>query len=257
MVEIPMAERVALLTRSEGWFGRAPRDFQKAILSRCEWSVCAAGQPVYQTADERADLVAVVDGTVEVYSRFGIGDNPLLHLAHEGFWASYGSVISGEAPRATIVARVDTMIARVRRRTMHELLAARPEWWRVLATAVMDYGDTAIAAMADLLIQDNARRCACTVLRITGLRPPRRARADRRDVMVTQSELAAMVNLSRTTLVPILHQFERDGLIEQGYRELRVVDPDALTALALGHRPRGRTASAGHGRLAGNRRTAD
>lgn len=255
MAEIPVAERIALLTRSEGWFGRAPREFQKAILAHCEWSTCAAGQPVYQTVDERADLVAIVDGTVEVYSRFGIGDNPLLHLAHEGFWVGYGSVISGEAPRATIIARVDTMIARVRRRTVHELLAARPEWWRVLATAVMDYGDIAIAAVADLLIQDNARRCACTVLRITGQRPPRRARTDRRDVIVTQSELAAMVNLSRTTLVQILQQFERDGLIEQGYRELRVVDPEALTALALGHKPRVRPTSAGHRRVAGDRRT--
>lgn len=235
MPEIPIAERVALLTRSEGWFGRAPREFQKAILAHCEWTVGSAGQPVYQTADERADLVAVVDGTVEIYSRFGIGDNPLLHLAHEGFWAGYGSVIAGEAPRATIIARVDTLLARVPRRTLHELLAARPEWWRVMSTAAMEYGDIATAAFADLLIPDNARRCACTVLRIAGLRPPRRAHPDRRDVIVTQGELAAMVNLSRTTLVQILHQFERSGLIEQGYRQLRVVDPEALTALALGH----------------------
>lgn len=248
MPEIPITERVALLTGSEGWFGRAPREFQKAILARCEWIMCSAGQPVYQTADERADLLAVVDGTVEIYSRFGIGDNPLLHLAHEGFWAGYGSVIAGEAPRATIIARVDTLLARVPRRTMHELLSARPEWWRVMSTAAMEYGDIAIAAVADLLIQDNVRRCACTVLRITGLRPPRRARPDRRDAMVTQGELAAMVNLSRTTLVQILHQFERGGLIEQGYRELRIVDPVALTALALGHPARSPAVSAVHGR---------
>ncbi len=240
MPEIPIAERVALLTGSEGWFGRAPKEFQRAVLARCEWIVCSAGQPVYQTADERADLVAVVDGTVEVYSRFGVGDNPLLHLAHEGLWAGYGSVITGESPRATLIARVDTLLARVPRRAMQEVLAARPEWWRVLSTAAMEYGDITIAAFADLLIPDNERRCACTVLRITGLRPPRRARPDRRDVAVTQSELAAMVNLSRTTLVEILHRFERRGLIEQGYRMLRVVDPVALAALAQGHAPRGR-----------------
>jgi CRP-like cAMP-binding protein len=240
MLDIPIAERAALLTHSEGWFGRAPKEFQKAVLSRCEWFVCSAGQPVYRTADERADLVAVVDGTVEFYSRFGIGDNPLLHLAHEGLWAGYGSVITGEPPRATLIARTDTLLARVRRRAVHELLAARPEWWRVMSTAAMEYGDITIAAFADLLIPDNARRCACTLLRITGLRPPRRARPDRHDVSVTQSELAGMVNLSRTTLVQILRQFERRGLIEQGYRMLRVADVAALTALAQGQPLRGR-----------------
>lgn len=235
MREIATDERVTILTRSEGWFGRAPREFQKAVLSRCEWFVCPAGTPVYQTADERADLVAVADGTVELYSRFGIGDNPLLHLGHEGMWAGYGSAISGAPPTMTIIARVDTLLARLPRRAVLEILAARPEWWRVMATAASEYGDVACGALADLLIPDKERRCACTLLRITGLRPPRRSRPDRHDVIVTQSELAAMVNLSRTTLVQILHDFERRGLIEQGYRTLRVADPAAMTALALGH----------------------
>jgi CRP-like cAMP-binding protein len=117
----------------------------------------------------------------------------------------------------------------------------------VLATAAMDYGDSVIAAFTDLLIPDNARRCACTLLRITGLRAPRRARSERRDVIVTQAELAAMVNVSRTTLVQILREFERRGLIEQGYRTLRVTDPDALTSLALGQvgRRRGEARRAG------------
>ncbi len=238
--DIPIAERVALLTKAEGWFGRAPKEFQKAILARCEWSLCPAGQPVYRTADERADLVGLVDGTVEFYTRFGVGENPLLHLAHEGFWAGFGSVIADEPPRATIVARTDALLARVPRRAVHALLAGRPEWWRVMATAAMDYGDIVIAAFTDLLIPDNGRRCACTLLRITGLRSPRRARSDRRDVIVTQAELAAMVNVSRTTLVQVLRHFERRGLIEQGYRTLRVTDAEALTSLALGHAPRRR-----------------
>jgi CRP/FNR family cyclic AMP-dependent transcriptional regulator len=243
MAQMPVAERIAILSRSEGWFGRAPKEFQKAVLARCEWAVCRAGQPIYQTTDDRADLVAVVDGTVEFYSRFGIGDNPLLHLGHEGLWAGYGATVSGEPPRMTLIARADTLLARVPWRAMHEILAARPEWWRVMATATMEYGDIASGALADLLIPDNERRCACTLLRITGLRPPRRSRPDRRDVIVTQSELAAMVNLSRTTLVQILHGFERRRLIAQGYRTLRVLQPETLSALAQGHAPGHRAAA--------------
>lgn len=249
MRNIAMAERIAILTRCEGWFGQAPREFQKAILARCEWFVCPAGQPVYQTADERADLVGVVEGTVEFYSRFGIGDNPLLHLGHEGMWAGYGSAITGDPPAMTMVARVDTLLARVPRRALLEVLAARPEWWRVLAIAAKEYGDIAAGALADLMIPDNERRCACTLLRIAGLRPPRRSHPDRCDVIVTQGELAAMINVSRTTLVQILREFERRGLIEQGYRMLRVADVESLTALALGHPARARARPARRARL--------
>jgi hypothetical protein len=43
-----------------------------------------------------------------------------------------------------------------------------------------------------------------------------------------------MVRLSRTTLVQVLRRFERRGLIEQGYRTLRVVDVPGLKAVEAG-----------------------
>jgi hypothetical protein len=152
MPKIPMAERLEVLTRNEGWFGRAPKAFQDAVLSRCEWRVCPAGQMIYQATDEQADFCGVADGTVDFYSRFGAGDNPLLHIAHEGFWIGYGTVVAGERPRATMVARVDTLLACVPERVLRELLNARPEWWRVIATGILEYGDTAISAYVDALI---------------------------------------------------------------------------------------------------------
>ena len=33
----------------------------------------------------------------------------------------------------TVIARVDTLVARLSRRATHEILAARPEWWRDFA----------------------------------------------------------------------------------------------------------------------------
>jgi len=234
MPKIPIAERIAVLTCNDGWFGRAPKEFQDAVLSRCEWRVFPAGKTIYQTTDEQADFCGVADGAVDVYSRFGAGDNPLLHIAHEGFWMGFGTVVARERPRATIVARVDTLLGCVPERVFRELLNERPEWWRVLATGILEYGDTAISAYVDALIPDNDRRCACTLLRIAGLKHPRRSRPERTAVLITQDELATMVHLSRTTLVQVLRRFERRGLVEQGYRTLRVTDVPGLTAVESG-----------------------
>jgi len=146
----------------------------------------------------------------------------------------YGTVVAGERPRATILARVDTLLACVLERVLRELLNERPEWWRVIATGILEYGDTAISAYVDALIPDNDRRCACTLLRIAGLKHPRRSRPERTAVLITQDELATMVHLSRTTLVQVLRRFERRGLVEQGYRSLRVIDVPGLTAVESG-----------------------
>ena len=232
MFDIPIPERLQLLTRGEGWFGRAPREFKEAVLGAVDWQTCLAGEALYRVIDESGDLIGIVDGSIDVYSRFAPGENPLLHIGHEGLWFGVGPLLSGQRRRATVVARTDTLLARLPSRAMRQLLAAEPEWWRVLGSGALEYGDYFAAAYAEMLISDSARRCAATLLRITGLRPPRRARPDRASVVVTQAELGRLVNVSRTTLVQILQQLERNGLIEQGYRTLRVRDASALEAIA-------------------------
>jgi len=235
--DIPIPERLAILKRNEGWFGRAPLEFQEAVLSRCAWVTRAAGQAIYQATDRQVLFCGVVDGAVCIYSRFGAGDNPLLHVVHEGFWMGYGTVVARGEPRVTAVARVDTLLAGIPDRTLRTLLEARPEWWELIASAILEYGDTAISGYADSLIQDNDRRCACSLLRLTGQIFPRRSRPERTEVPITQDELATMVNVSRTTLTQVLRRFEQRRLVEQGYRMIRVIDVQGLAELASGRRP--------------------
>jgi CRP/FNR family transcriptional regulator, cyclic AMP receptor protein len=236
MDPMPIDERLRVLKRSEFWFGRAPAEFQDALLARCEWRTYSAGQAIYRTTDTHSDLYGIVDGTVEVFSRFGIGDNPLLHLLHEGTWVGHGALVSGGSPPLSVSARTEARIAVVPQRAAYELLAARPEWWRVYALAMLEAVAITATAYSDMLIPEKERRCACVLLRITGLIPPRRSRPERAQVTVTQEELAAIVNVSRTTLLQILRQFEEAGLIEQSYRSVRVLRPADLEAVARGSR---------------------
>jgi len=234
MSPMPVAERYAILTENEGWFGNAAPEFQQAVLSRCGWREVAAGEPIYRATDDQADTSGIVDGSVEIYSRYGAGDNPMLHLSHEGSWIGFGVAFRGQPLRVTTVARTDVLLACIPPRAIQELLSERPEWWRFIARAILEYGDNAISAYADSLIADSDRRCACTLLRISGLKFPRRSRPDRRVVPITQDELATLVNVSRTTLLRILRGFEHRGLVEQSYRALQVVDRAGLERVAAG-----------------------
>lgn len=235
MKPMPLAERLAILTDNEGWFGSAAPEFQQAVLSRCGWREVTAGQPIYSASDVRTDPCGIVEGTVEIYSRYGAGDNPMLHLSHEGSWIGYGAAIRGLPLRVSTVARTKVLLACVPWRAMQELLRERPEWWQFIAQACLEYGDIAISGYADSLIPDSDRRCACTLLRIAGLGFPRRSRPERRSVPITQDELATLVHVSRTTLLQILRRFEERGLVEQAYRALRIVDAAGLKEIAEGH----------------------
>jgi CRP/FNR family transcriptional regulator, cyclic AMP receptor protein len=234
MKPIPLAERFAILTDHEGWFGSAAPEFQQAVLSRCVWREVPAGQTIYRASDAQTDPGGIVEGSVEVYSRYGAGDNPMLHLSHEGSWIGYGAADRGVPLRVSTLARTDVLLACIPGRALQELLRERPEWWQFIARACREYGDIAIGGYADSLIRDRDRRCACTLLRIAGLQFPRRSRPERSSIPVTQDELATMVNVSRTTLLQILRRFEERGLVEQAYRALRIVDAAGLKEIAEG-----------------------
>jgi CRP/FNR family transcriptional regulator, cyclic AMP receptor protein len=234
MKPMPLAERFSILTGNEGWFGSASPEFQQAVLSRCGWREFSAGQPIYSASDVQTDPCGVVDGTVEIYSRYGAGDNPMLHLSHEGSWVGYGAAVRGQPLRVSVVARTTVLLASVPQRAMQDLLDERPEWWRFITGAALEYGDIAISGYADSLIQASDRRCASRLLRITGLLFPRRSRPERPSVPVTQDELATLVNVSRTTLLQILRRFEERGLVQQAYRALTVVDAAGLADIAAG-----------------------
>jgi CRP-like cAMP-binding protein len=232
--QMPIEERQRILKQSQAWFGRAPAEFQDALLARCEWRSYSPGQAIYRMSDTHSDLYGIADGTVEVFSRFGIGDNPLLHLLHEGLWVGHGALVSGGTPPLTVTARVQSTVAVVPQRTAYEVLAARPEWWRIFALAMLEAVAITATAYADSLIPEKERRCACGLLRVAGLLPPRRSSPERAEAAVTQDELAQLVNVSRTTLLQILRQFEAAGLVSQSYRSIRVLRPAELEAVARG-----------------------
>jgi CRP-like cAMP-binding protein len=234
MKSMPLASRFAILTDNEGWFGRAAPDFQQAVLSRCVWREIPAGQHIYSASDAHADTCGIVEGTVEIYSRFGAGDNPMLHLTHEGSWIGYGSAIRGQVVRVTTMARTNVLLACVPWRETQDLLSLRPDWWRFFAGGALEYGDLAISAYADSLLASSDRRCACALLRLAGLQRPQRSRPERPLVPITQDELATLVRVSRTTLLQILRRFEERGLVEQAYRALRVVDAAGLKEIGEG-----------------------
>lgn len=237
MRPIPLDERYTTLTDNEGWFGRAAPEFQQSVLSRCVWREVTAGKLIYSASDAHADTCGIVDGTVEIYSRFGAGDNPMLHLTHEGSWIGHGSAIRGQVVRVTTMARTNVLLACVPWREVQDLLSQRPDWWRFFAGGALEYGDLATSAYADSLLESSDRRCACALLRVAGLQYPRRSHPERPLVPITQDELATLVRVSRTTLLQILRRLEDRELIEQAYRRLRIVDAAGLKEIAEGRVP--------------------
>jgi len=218
-----------------GWFGRAPKDFQCAVMRLGSRLVFSRGAPVYHGGDHDADLYGIVSGCIDFTSRFSVADSPIFHISHAGTWFGVGPLVSGLPRRASATARTECTVLQVPAAALLNVLGDRPAWWREIAACAMEYGDVVSGAYADMQIPESRRRCIAALLRACGCRNPGRPDDAALDAHLTQSELAAMANVSRNTLGPILRDLQARSLVRLSYGSIMPLEPGALREIVAGN----------------------
>lgn len=217
--------------RQGGWLSRTPVAFQDAILERCVWQYIEAGAALTHGGDREGGMYGIGQGSVDVTPATGPADLPVTHIGRAPYWFGILPVVS-HAPRAVSIAtRSQCLAAVVPQPALDALLAARPEWWQLLAMQALEHFSLAAQIASDLLIPDSRRRCIAVLLRETGHRV---GDVPCPQIDIGQDELAAMANMSRQTASTVLRDLAAQGLIELGYRTLTVRDASQLRALLDG-----------------------
>lgn len=222
-------EGMRVLTQ-QGWLSATPVDFRTAILSRCSWYSLEVGTSITVGGEEAGDLLGLARGTIELTTVLGPAETPMMHLGHGVFWLGYGPIISSQPLRISATAKSEVWLASLAQTTVLGLLGDRPDWWRHFLPLALEYGDIASNIAADLLIRDSERRCAATLLRLSGCRFSTPGDATPLEIALKQDDLAAAANLSRNTTGTVLRKLAANGLIEISYRGIIVRAPTALRA---------------------------
>ena len=214
-----------------GWLSEVPAPFAEAILANCKWRIIEAGQTVQHAGDRKAGIFGVGRGTIAFSTALGSAEIPTMHIGHPGSWFGYVPVFTGADLPMGVTARSEVMIAGIGQPQLEQMLTQRPEWWRHIGLLAVIYSNTAVNVAADLMIRDNRRRCAASLLRIANCRFDQPQDTTPVDAPLSQEELAAICNMSRTSISTILRDLEADGLIRLGYRSVRIIHPEQLRVL--------------------------
>ncbi|MEG1774293.1 MAG: Crp/Fnr family transcriptional regulator, partial [Oscillospiraceae bacterium] len=133
-----------------------------------------------------------------------------------------------DLPSATsVVARTRVVILAVAKEAFLELFWASPQMIR-----------SVIALQSDRLMQAAERSASHTMIRTEGrlafaLVTLGQEGGQTGTVSVTHEFLGQYCGLARQTVTVILSEWQRQGLIETGYRKIRLLNPDGLTRIFL------------------------
>lgn len=214
-----------------GWLSHTPPDFAEAILANCHWRSVEGGATIQHAGDDLSVILGLARGTITMTTGLASPDAPMMHICHAGWWFGFVPLFLDTKLPNGIVARGDVLLASIVRSQLESMLSARPEWWRHVGVLGAIYGNTAANVAADLMIRDSARRCAASLLRLANCRFQNPGGAQQVEAPLSQDELAAISNLSRTSISTILHDLEQSGLITLGYRSVTLNNPARMRSM--------------------------
>jgi CRP-like cAMP-binding protein len=231
MCEIVTAHEVVL---RRGWLSLTPASFQRDVLNRCFLVRFEAGESIYVVGDPPGGMFGLVSGGVSVSIAPGERGPYFAHFAQPGTWMGEAAAITGQPRRVGLSATREAELLHLPLQEIHEIVDRNPEAWRLFALITIGHLDMAIGASDDLMIRDHVKRCLAVLLRLGGCRQASPADRSPIEVDVSQEEMAVLSNVARTTAGAVLRKLEATGYLEQSYRRIRILAPDALRGMLQG-----------------------
>jgi len=223
------------------WFGGLPAELQQLILNRSRVRDYAKGQVIGLEGQATTGLRAVLEGQVQVVRRAGMGDEGLVYVGGQGFWFGEYAVLMG-APEVlvSVIARTKARILFLPKAEFERIVRDEPRYFRDFAKLAFARLAVLLRAYAQASSLAPEERLRGQLALLTQLKIEEQSPQGAVDLPLSQADLAAIVGVSRQTINPMLGKLAAQGVIELGFRRIRVLQPRALIAEDFVPQARGR-----------------
>jgi CRP-like cAMP-binding protein len=216
------------LLKEGAWFGGLPPALQKLILQESVVRTYRKGQVIVREGEPPKGMFVVLEGRVRAIRDVGDGDEVLLHVGEAGCWFAYYSLFHRRPSIGSVVADSRVRALLLTAPKFERIIEDEPRYYRAFADLALEHYAVLFRYVAEghgLAPEDLLR---ARLADMAGLRRYERPTDGPVSVNVSQSDLATMLGVSRQTLNGLLARLQADGLIEVGFRRIRVLDEARL-----------------------------
>ena len=200
------------------------------ILSACSVHDLPARSYLQHVADDPAGMWCLVEGALSVEFAPGIRDPQMGYFLLPPVWVGEGGVVSA-VPR--MVGLTTTRRSVLLHLPMHKFVSISRDKsliWRWVAKEQNLNFARALGMVDALMIRSSEARIAAVLMQLGG-RLGQHAYMPR-VLDITQERLAAIANVSRTVLNPVLQTLAKKSAVKLGHRTITIADPALLRSLS-------------------------
>jgi CRP/FNR family transcriptional regulator len=197
------------------------------LLGSCHAMRMAAGSQVFSPEDDADRFFVILAGKVKVYQLSQKGDEQILHLYGPGNTFGEAAMWASSRYPAHAETLAKTTLLAVRRSTLQELAARKPEMALAMIAGMSRKLQEFTRLIEQLSLKEVPARLAGVLLDLLD-----DARGDAIVLRQTKRELASQIGTIPETLSRAFARLKKDRLIDVRGPEITILDREALAELA-------------------------
>ncbi len=181
------------------------------------------GQYLIREGERGKGLHGLLHGRTRHIRSAGESEEVLLHVGGPGSWFGEYALVTGETAAGSVIADTTVRSLFLPAAEFERILQLEPSHLRPFACLLGERFAIAYRYIAEQQVLSPGERLLSRLRGIAALQPRGGTERESKDIALSQAELARMVGLSRQTLNGLLADLQTRGLVEVGYRRVRVV----------------------------------
>lgn len=189
------------------------------------------GQVLFLQDTKPHGLYCIKKGKVKVFRRGSEGKEQIVRLAADADVVGYRALLSDESYQCGAAALEETTLCYVPRQALKQLMDNNLSIYKKMISLLSTDLKNAESKISELAQKPVRERVAETLLM---LKSKYGLEADNMtlNVILSREELANLVGTATESLIRILSDFKKEGIIELDHKKIRIVDFDHLFATA-------------------------
>lgn len=210
----------------ESWFQTLPRALQIELAWRVQPRYLRAGERLCARGDPSDGFYGLSDGILRVGST-GDGGEALLAMVQPPHWFGELGLFDGAPRTHDVHAETDVVLLHLPQNAMLAVLEHEPEGWRHFGRLLAGKMRSVFVSFEQMQMLPPRARVARRLVMMAADHQVDRPTL-RRELVLSQEQLARMLSLSRQTVNEVLAGLEADGLIRRRRRVIELLDPERL-----------------------------
>ena len=205
------------------WFGTLDPALQQLIVQRSIVVRFEPGDYLIEEGSPPKGLYAVLEGRVRATRRLADGRDAPIHVGGRGFWCGDYATIADQPTIGSTIAdtRVHTLFLSAAE--FERIVDEEPRYYRAFMALLLERYARVFGSVAELHGLPSEERLRRRLESMAAFWRDGLPTSGPVDIPLSQIELASMVGLSRQRLSTLLGRLEGQGLIEVGFRNIRVI----------------------------------